>query len=198
MLHEDRWQLYGRGILYLSSNFDIHRWRIWGSRCGGEVLGYNTERFTIDHRGWRGFNPPFLSKCLYHVRVITVFTVSGCWLILSLYIHTSFVRFVRRLNQILKRQTSRFHFVFSACCMRIADSCMAGVFCICHLTSISTDGGYGAGCWLILSLYIHTSFVRFVRSSVILLLPLFMFMFCRSLFVNFTVFFWPMRSLSIQ
>jgi hypothetical protein len=42
------------------------------------------------------------------------------------------------LNQILKRQTSRFNFVLSACCMRIADSCMAGVFCVCHLTWIST------------------------------------------------------------
>ena len=36
------------------------------------------------------------------------------------------------------------NFVFSTCCMRVADSCMAGVFCVCYLTWISTDGGYGA------------------------------------------------------
>jgi hypothetical protein len=60
-----------------------HNW-IWRPREGWEP--------------WKS-KTPFLLKCLYRVRVITVFIVFGCWLILSVYIIMSFdFPFVRLLG----------------------------------------------------------------------------------------------------
>lgn len=47
-----------------------------------------------------------------------------------------------------------FNFAFSIWCMLIAGNCLAGVFCVFHLTWMSHDGGYGGsrcgGCQVII------------------------------------------------
>ena len=76
----------------------VLRWLLFYLFCSSIVI--NPVRVTAGtfeplwkREVWRRkilFNPPFLWKCLYQVRVITFSLFSGCWLILSVYILMSF------------------------------------------------------------------------------------------------------------